>query len=104
MSRIASEPLSTLRFEQLPAVHVDQRHLAPLAVDINSGVNHLWASSPEIDAACQSWSLRGSLSRGLRPDPHILSGPAPVSSKGANPKQVQSHLGHSSITLTMDNY
>jgi hypothetical protein len=25
-------------------------------------------------------------------------------SEGANPKQVQSHLGHSSITVTMDNY
>ena len=25
-------------------------------------------------------------------------------SEGANPKQVQCHLGHSSITVTMDNY
>jgi integrase len=25
-------------------------------------------------------------------------------SEGANPKQIQSHLGHSSITVTMDNY
>ena len=31
--------------QQLLAVAVDQRHLAPLAMHIDSGVNHLWASS-----------------------------------------------------------